>query len=270
MPMLGVCSIYRYPRSIIKAIEEVAMMGFRHINIFAYPPHFRENSEEFITKVKKTLFEYGLDCSMKIQGYTVNLAATNPNLQKKSLEEIEFWLDVATALNCSFVILRAGMFFYSERIFRKITYQRLSASMRRIFERANDNGIDVLIENYPYPFDIIIHPTDILKLSKIVKIRLSLALNIAHLFDAYKFKFARAEKDLLGAISAIKAVYISRYVNPWDYPHIPAKEESSKYLEFTERVLKILRRGEVGVYILVGYNQDEIADLKATFSRLLI
>lgn len=267
--MIGVCSIYKYPKSIIKTIKEVAMMGFRHINIFAYPPHFKEDSKEFVLKVKNTLFEYGLDCSMKIQGYTINLAATNPNLHRKSLDEVEFWLDIAAELNCSFVVLRAGMFFYAERVSKRETYQRLSASLKQIYNKADENGVKILIENYPYPFDIVVHPTDILKLSKIVKMRLSLALNVSHLFDAYKFKIARVERDLLSAIPAIKAVYISRYVNPWDYPHIPPHEEETKYLDFIKHVLSVIKRGGIGVYILVGYNNEEVLDLKTTFSSFL-
>ena len=88
MPVLGVSSIYMYPKNVINAIKEAAIMGFRHINIFAYPPHFKEDSDEFVNNVKRVIFEYGMDCSIKIQGYTINPVATNPNLRKKSIEEI--------------------------------------------------------------------------------------------------------------------------------------------------------------------------------------
>ena len=181
MTILGVSTIYMYPKNVITAIKDAAMMGFRHINIFAYPPHFKENSENFVNSVRKTIFDYGLDCSIKIQGYTINLAATNPNLRKKSLEEINYWIDIASKLNCSSIILRAGMFFYAERVFREQTYNRLIKDLNEISEKTSSMGIETYIENYPYPFDVVALPSDFLKICKLLRTKTYLALNLSHL-----------------------------------------------------------------------------------------
>ena len=258
MTVLGVSSIYKYPRNVIKAIEESARLGFRHINIFAYPPHFKEDSEEFVNKVCRSLFEYGIDCSIKIQSYTINIAAVNPNLRKKSIDEILYWIDVAEKINCSAIIIRAGMFFYAERVFRDRTYERLIKDLREIIDRAHEIGLDVFIENYPYPFDLIVLPSDFIRLSRDLHTKIYLALNIPHLYDIYKSRRINIETELKHGLPWIKMAYISEYINPWDYPHKPANEERKKYEEFIKSTLNTVRRGELGLIVVIGYDTDDI------------
>jgi len=269
MPILGVSSIYMYPKSVVKTIEDAAMMGFRHINIFAFPPHFKEDSDEFIVKVRKKLFEYGLDCSIKIQGYTINLAATNPNLRRKSIEEVNYWIDVASKLDCSAIIMRAGMFFYTERVFKEKTYNELITTLQDITERTESQGIEVCIENYPYPFDIIALPSDLIRLSKSLKGRTYLALNISHLYDIHRNRRIDVFSDLKTALPWVKVVYISEYVNPWDYPHKPDKQHWESYIEFLRRSFQIIRGGELNIAIIVGYSKDDVLNAKNFITQYL-
>jgi len=271
MPVLGVSSIYMYSKSILDAIEHAAMMGFRHINIFAYPPHFKEDSEDFVRKIKEALFRYGLDCSLKVQGYTINLAATNPNLRRRSFEEMEIWIDVASKLGCSSIVIRAGMFFYSERVFREKTYRRLISDLRKIVDRANSQGMDVLIENYPYPFDVVVMPSDFIRLQKTLRQRVYLALNIPHLYDVYKTHTrVDMEAEIQHVLPWVKMLYIGEHVNPWDYPHRPSGEDMKKYMEFVGRMLRILRRGEIGTIILIGYSEEDLKKLKKLASMYFL
>ncbi len=262
MTVLGISSIYKYPKALIGAIKESALLGFRHINIFAYPPHFKEDSEEYIRKVSKALLEYGIDCSIKIQGYTLNLAATNPNLRKKSIDEVIYWIYVASRLNCSAVILRAGMFFYSERVFRDRTYDRLVKTLRGIIDKAHEVGLDVYVENYPYPFDIIVLPSDFARLSRDVHSRLHFALNIPHLYDIYKNRRVDVNTELQLVLPWTRMAYVSDYINPWDCPHRILEAEEEKFREFTERVLRTIKRGELGLLIIVGYSKEDIIKIK--------
>lgn len=258
MTVIGVSSIYKYPRNVIKAIEESAKLGFRHINIFAYPPHFKEDSEEFVNKVSRSLFEYGIDCSIKIQSYTINIAAVNPNLRKKSIDEILYWIGIAEKINCSAIIIRAGMFFYAERVFKDRTYERLLRDLREITDRAHETGLDVFIENYPYPFDLIVLPSDFIRLSRDLHTRVYLALNIPHLYDIYKSRRINIENELKLALPLIRMAYISEYINPWDYPHKPANNDIKKYGEFVRSTLDMIRRGELGLVIVIGYDTDDV------------
>jgi len=261
MPVLGVCSIFMYPKSLLRAIKYAAEMGFRHINIFAFPPHFKEDSDRFVEKVKEALFEYGLDCSLKIQGYTINPAATNPNLRRKSIEEIEYWLSVAEKIGCSSVVIRAGMFFYSERVFKARAYQTMIENLRPIIERAHSVGIRIFAENYPYPFDVTILPTDIIKLSRALKQRIYLALNIAHLYDVYKARKLNLDAELKAAKSYIQMVYFSEYMNPWDYPHKLNGENFRNYKEFMLDILKKLKR-TIGTILIVGFSPEDVENAK--------
>ncbi len=262
MAILGVSTIYMYPRNVINAIKEAAMMGFRHVNIFAYPPHFREDSDEFITNVKKTIFDYGLDCSIKIQGYTINLAATNPNLRRKSLDEVNYWIDIASKLNCSCVILRAGMFFYAERVFREQTIGRLVEDLTNISEKAASLGIEMYLENYPYPFDAIALPSDFLKICRLVRARVYLALNIPHLYDVYRNRRIDVMSDIKATLAWIRAIYVSDYVNPWDHPRKLTPERMEEYRSFIREAMGILKRGELGPIIVIGFNKDDVISIK--------
>ncbi len=261
MPVLGVCSIFMYPKSLLKAIRYAAEMGFRHINIFAFPPHFKENSESFIRRVRDALFEYGLECSLKIQGYTINPAATNPNLRRKSVEEIKYWLSIAEKIGCSSIVMRVGMFFYSERVFKSKAFQTLIENLRPIVEKANSEGIRIFAENYPYPFDVAVLPTDIIKLSRALKQKVYLALNIAHLYDVYKARGLNIDAELDAVRSYIKMVYFSEYMNPWDYPHKLNDEYHQKYLSFLLNILKKMRR-YIGTILIIGFSPEDVENAK--------
>jgi len=258
MTVLGISSIYKYPKSAVAAIKEAVTLGFRHVNIFAYPPHFKDDSEEFLAKVKKILFDYGIDCSLKIQGYTINIVATNPNLRKKSIDEVKYYIDVAAKLDCPRIILRAGMFFYAERAFKEVTYRRLIKTLREIINQANENGIDVYIENYPYPFDIVVLPSDFYRLYRDIRARVFMALNIPHLYDIYTSRPIGIISDIGTTHSLIKIVYISEYMNPWDYPHRLSPEKYDEYFEMTKKIIKKIGKVELEVVIIIGYNSDDV------------
>jgi len=268
MTVLGISSIYRYPKTLLGAIKEAAMLGFRHINIFAYPPHFVEDSDEFIRKVSKVLLEYGIDCSIKIQGYTLNIAATNPNLRKKSFEEVMYWLEVASKLNCSAVVLRAGMFFYSERVFKDKTYDRLVRILRDTADRAHELGLELFVENYPYPFDVVVLPSDFYRLCRDVHSRLYLALNIPHLYDIYKSRRIDVLNELQLVLSHIRMAYVSDHINPWDCPHKVGESDMEEYMRFTGGVLREIKKGELGLVVIIGYSKDEIVKIKEIITQI--
>jgi len=269
MPVLGVSSIYMYPKNVINAIKEAAIMGFRHINIFAYPPHFKEDSDEFVNNVKRVIFEYGMDCSIKIQGYTINPVATNPNLRKKSIEEINYWIDVASKIDCPAVIMRAGMFFYAERVFREKTYQRLIDTLREIINRIESLGMDMYIENYPYPFDIVVLPSDFARLYRSLKSRVYLALNLPHLYDVYRNRKVDVFSELQMNLPWIRIVYISEYINPWDYPHRLDTRRFNAYVDFLKKTTNILKRGELGAIVVIGYSKEDVLSAKELVMRRL-
>ena len=267
--MLGASTIYAYPKSVIGAIQTIAEMGFRHVNIFAYPPHFKEDGEEFVSKVKDALFKYGLDASIKIQAYTINPAATNPHLREKSIEEIKYWIDVASRLECSQIIIRSGMFFYAERVFFHESYERLLETLAGIMDFADERGLEVLIENYPYPFDVVRDPADFLKIQKNLGRDLGLALNVPHLYDVYKrrkkFEFSQEFSSIL---PFTRMIYVSEYMNPWDYPH-KLNVEYDNLLKLTSNVVNFFRRGNVRALVFIAFNSDELKELKTKFSDML-
>lgn len=257
MPVLGVSSIFLYPKSVTKAIKLAAEMGFRHINIFVFPPHFKEDSEDFIKKVRNALFDYGLECSLRIQGYTINPAATNPNLRKKSIEEIKNWLTVAESIGCSSIIMRVGMFFFSEKVFRDKAFRTLVEGLNPIVEEANSKGIKVLAENYPYPFDVVTLPSGIIELARALKQKVYLALNIAHFYDIYRMRRIDLNAELNLVRSYVQALYFSEFMNPWDYPHKLNGEQYKSYLNFAIDIIEKLK-SSVGTVLIIGYSQDDL------------
>lgn len=114
----------------------------------------------------------------------VNPASVNPALQKASIAEINRSIDLANVLDSDIVVIHPGRaIFLNDGEYMKSVYQIAEESLKTIGEYAEDNGVNVCIENLPRLRGFMYQDINQLNES-LERVNLPMTLDIGHAYTA--------------------------------------------------------------------------------------
>lgn len=127
---------------------------------------------------------YNLKYTVHAPFIEVNPASVNPALQKASIEEINRSIDLANVLDSDIVVIHPGRaIFLNDREYMSSVYRIAEESLSFIGEYAEDNGVNVCIENLPRLRGFMFQ--DINQLNKsLERLNLPMTLDIGHAYTA--------------------------------------------------------------------------------------
>lgn len=129
-------------------LESVKKLGLKNIELCGCHPHFTVYeaeefpTEEFAGKIQAA----GLQVSaiMPEQNFLpINIAAVNPYLRERSIEQIRFYIDRAAAFDCDKVVLYPGKAFMDHPHSEGWKYAR--ESVRTLCDIAKEKGVTLLM-----------------------------------------------------------------------------------------------------------------------------
>lgn len=255
--VIGVSSLVAFREGIEKALYFAQENEFDHVNIFVSEPHFPSlRDQTYLKYLRNIAYDLSLSISLKAPAFTQNLSSLDKDIGRIALKYYEQIIDIANILDSSEVIIRTGMVFYPEKLcFRdalKVTITRLEY----LLDKARNNGVRLLIENYPYDFDIIRNLDDVFLIKKHLR-EIRFALNIPHLFALKK------NESELNKINYIDIDYMILGPPPSPY-HVPYDVKKLRELIALYHDVIRIKRGRL---ILAAIRKDIVLKMKKLISE---
>lgn len=151
MSILAVSTHYWHDKVLSQEeLAEIRASGFRHVEIFATPPHVRLDSSVFHEKLPRILHELELEICSAHAPYLphLNIASLNERRRKEALHSFEHVLDWLAALGGKFLVLHPGTNLFDPK--REEAHEREALrSIQHLVEYAGRLGLSVALENPP-------------------------------------------------------------------------------------------------------------------------
>lgn len=219
---LGVASIVAFT-DIKRAFKLARELGVSHVCLFYAEPHFPTQERP------PRDFSYVI----KAPCFVENIASRNPRVRSLALSRISRAIRLASELEADAVIIRAGMFFVTERERLDEAWTNTVEGVKSLLELAVSVGVELHVENYPYPIDVVRSPADFEKLRSEVGGELRLALNVPHALAArVRREEIKRVKDRIGV------VIVGDAPSPWELR--VRRDLRSRVMALTKEVLEVL------------------------------
>jgi len=218
--LIGLSSIIAFKSKLQDAFEIASRCNLSHVNIFCSPPHFSlKEPRKTLIQIRKIVRDKGLSLSIKAPSFAQNLASLDDEISNMTFNQFLRCIEIANELDSEFIVIRAGMLFYPEKIHSELSRKLMLERLMSLLEIANDSGISILIENYPYPIDAIRSLSDFYDLFSGLRYhpKLGIALNIAHAIVA-RFDVNSFVKDSR-LVSRTRMIYVGPPPSPWHIPY---------------------------------------------------
>ncbi len=253
----GVSSIIAFRTGIRDALIFAQNHEFDHVNIFVSEPHFSlSSSERDLRNLSKFIRDIGLEISLKAPSFVQNLSSLDDNIGKLATRHYEQVIDIANILDANAVIIRAGMLFYPERKHLEKTLQITLDRLGYILEKAESSSVKLLIENYPYSFDLVRSFRDMLWIQRHLD-KIHFALNIPHLLES------RQNENVIEDINLIKIDNFIIGPPPSPY-HVPYDVKGlNRVIELYHRISKS-KNSDI---ILASIRRDLVQQLRKMISE---
>ena len=173
-----------FPRKIIPIEESLDYFESNpyidYMEIFHDYPNRDLNDDELIDLFKS----YSLGYTIHAPFIEVNPASINSALQKASINEINRSIDLANILDSNIVVIHPGRaIFLNDREYMESVYQIAEESLKTIGAYAEDNGVNVCIENLPRLRGFMYQDINQLNES-LERVGLPMTLDIGHAYTA--------------------------------------------------------------------------------------
>jgi len=215
--ILGLSSIISFREGVKKALEIAKKLSVSHLDIFCAPKHFDIYASENVLRELRDLADsLNMSLSLKAPAFTQNIASFNDYVRDLALKQYKRCIDLCAYLECAFTTIRAGIFFYEERRKMAFALKQLVENMNNILLYASKAGVNVLVENYYLPMDVVKRTRDLQRFVTFFSHfeNFGIALNMAHLINVRE-KVSRVMHDKK-VLEKIRAVYLGPPPTPWD------------------------------------------------------
>jgi len=253
---VGLSSILLYHHTNNRILRILKVYHINHIDVFCDAPYLPTLELSSISRVIKFAQGHNMSIGFKAPSFTDNLVSINPNVRSLSLRRILRLIKIASIVNAKYIVIRAGMIFYSEKMFPNITEENFKNAFSTIMEYAETYRVPILLENYPYAIDLFRNISHFTRLFSdfIESNYIGIAFNVSHLLSMSEdFSNVSIELDSK-VLQFIKLIYIGCLPSPWDYPKQCPIEHTVSLLEKT--LMNITPE-----YLVIGSTKTEILEL---------
>jgi sugar phosphate isomerase/epimerase len=145
-------------QSIEEAIESIADLGFRYIEIWGEYPHLwaRDYDAASTKKLIKLLNKYGLSSTYHAPCHDIDLSSVNYGIWQESLRQTIEALEMASELNSDVLVVHAGQYYPGDPPGGECGRGRVIKALEQIIRRAEALGVAIGLENCPIgPFSVL-------------------------------------------------------------------------------------------------------------------
>ncbi len=183
---IGISSILNLKKSISDILSYAKINGFDFVNIFLVEPQISlKISYRQINKIKHEASKLGIGINLKSPSFTQNIASLDDEIGELALRQLIKSIEIAHLLDSDTLIIRAGMLFYPERLNVNEAIRRTNRRLSSLLHYSEEYNVKILVENYPYEFDLVRTVSDAEALRKSLG-NVHFAMNVTHLYALMK------------------------------------------------------------------------------------
>jgi sugar phosphate isomerase/epimerase len=155
---LAVSTLFCLHRPLEEALADLLSLGTRNIELVDAGPHALNG--ERVRMLLDLKGSRGLDYSIHAPYADMNPAADDPLMRAAVLKRLEMTLGWASQLEARAVVFHPGNSTAMERVDPGMAWRLNMETVRRVLKKAEDRGVQALIENVPEPFPFVIKSAD--------------------------------------------------------------------------------------------------------------